>query len=343
MTALTAGRPLEPPHHPVGHRSITLVDHDRAGRSLGVEIWYPAMASDAPKTVYELFPGVAFSAATAQQAAPGHPGQYPLILFSHGRTGMRISYSMVCEALAARGAIVVSPDHPGDALFDWMLGQHADDRTNEVNRVADAHFVLRAMLHGADEVPVELLNAVHHEQVALAGHSYGAYTAYATAAGSRGVAAHAQVRAVLGFQAYTRTMSDTLLSRVSVPSLLVVSELDQVTPPDVDADRPWALLAGRPLWRLDLAGASHQAISDIALYAELAAHVPELPQLVRDYLTTTAAGTASAAGRSWRELMQLQVSAAWAFLQVVLGLDPEAGDETALSFDDIAGVRLRRH
>ena len=32
---------------------------------------------------------------------------------------MRISYSMVCEALAARGAVVVSADHPGDELRGW--------------------------------------------------------------------------------------------------------------------------------------------------------------------------------------------------------------------------------
>ncbi len=342
VTELSAGAPLEPPHFPVGRRTITLIDHERADRMLGVDLWYPAIASDAARSVYELFPGVAFAAATAQHEAPSRAGQFPLVLFSHGRTGMRISYAMACEALAARGAVVVSSDHPGDALVDWLLGTHADDRTNEVNRVADAHFLLHAVLGGADPVPVDVANAIDHDQVVLAGHSYGAFTAFATAAGSRGVEPHERVRAIMGFQAYTRSMSDGLLGRITLPTLLVVSEIDQVTPPSIDAERPWALLRGEPTWRLDLAGAGHQAFSDIALYAELAERVPKLPDLVRDYLTQTAAGTDAAGGRRWRHLLQLQVATAWAFLQVVLGLDAETGEATAEALAAEPGLTLRR-
>ena len=342
MTTLSAGVPLEPPHRAVGRRTITLVDPARNGRSLGVDLWYPAAASDAPKSVYEVLPGVAYSAATAQHEAPASPGKYPLIVFSHGRIGMRISYGMVCEALAARGAIVVSSDHPGDSLMDWLTGQQSDNRTNEINRVADAHFVMSAMLHGADVVPVELSNAIDRDRIALAGHSYGAFTAFGTAAGSRGVAPHPKVKAVIGFQAYTEVMSDGLLGRIEVPALLVVSAEDRVTPPAANADRPWALLRSEPKWRLDLAGGGHQAISDIPLYAELADQVPGLPDLVRDYLRTTAEGSSAAAGRTWREAQQLQVATAWAFLQVVLDLAVEAGLAAAAELADAPGLTLQR-
>lgn len=342
MTQLLAGSPLEPAQFPVGRRTITVVDHQRNDRRLAIDLWYPAAVGDAERSVYELFPGVSFAAATAQHEAPARIGKYPLILFSHGRTGMRFSYAMACEAFAARGAIVVSSDHPGDALADWLLGTHTDDRTNEVDRVADAHLVLHLLLGGADPLPVDLANAIDHDRVVLAGHSYGAFTAFAAAAGSRGVEAHERVRAVVGFQAYTRSMSDGLLGRVAVPALLVVSAADQVTPPGVDAERPWALLRGRPTWRLDLEGAGHQAISDIALYAELAHRVPALPALVRDYLVQAAAGSEAAAGRSWRQLQQVQVSATWAFLQVALGLDVDAGEAEALRLESLPGVELRR-
>lgn len=342
MTQLHAGAPLEPPHFPVGRRTIGLTDPARAQRRLLVDLWYPAVASAAAPSVYELFPGVAFAAATAQHESPARSGRFPLVVFSHGRTGMRISYSLVCEALAARGAVVVSCDHPGDALADWLLGTHSDDRTNEMDRVADAHVVLHAMLAATDPVPVDIANAVDHGQVVLAGHSYGAFTAFATAAGSRGVPAHPQVRAVVGFQAYTRSMSDGLLGRITVPALMVVSERDQVTPVEIDGERPWALLRGRPTWRLDLAGAGHQAISDIPLYAQLAEHVPALPQMVREYLATTAAGSVSARGRGWRELQQRQVAVTWAFLQVALGLDVAAGTAAADAIAGEAGLTLRR-
>jgi predicted dienelactone hydrolase len=210
----------------VGRRTVTLVDAVRGGRRLDVDVWYPATASDAPPSVYEIFPGVAFGAATAQHHAPAAAGRFPVLLFSHGRTGMRISYSMVCEALAARGMVVLSADHPGDALPDWLTAQQVDDRTNETNRVGDAHLVLQALLSGHPEIPAAITEIADADRVALAGHSYGAYTAYATAAGARGVSAHERVRAVIGFQPFMRTMSDALLGRVGVPSLLVCAELD---------------------------------------------------------------------------------------------------------------------
>jgi predicted dienelactone hydrolase len=232
----------------------------------------------------------------------------------------------------------VSADHPGDALVDWLSGRHSDDRTNEVNRVGDAHLVLGALLHGHAEVPDDIAAQVDPDRIVLAGHSYGAYTAYATAAGSRGVEPHEHVSAVIGFQPYMRSMSDALLHRVNVPSLLVVSERDQVTPAHVDADRAWSLLTGRPSWRVDLADAGHQAISDISLYAELAQQVPDLPAIVRDYLLATAADGAP----DWRGLMARQVAVAWAFLQVTLGLDVERGLATALEFESDPVARLQR-
>jgi pimeloyl-ACP methyl ester carboxylesterase len=350
MTQLTAGHPIEKPHFPVGRRTVLLTDKSRGvkddgsgnGRLLGVDLWYPAVSSDAERSTYELLPGIAYKAAHAQHEPAARAGEFPLVLFSHGRTGMRISYALLCEALAARGAIVVSADHPGDVLIDWLLGNHDDDRTNEVNRVADAHFLLHELLNGTPAVPVDILNAIDHERIALAGHSYGAYTAFATVAGSRGVAAHDRVRAVVGLQPYTRTMSDGLLGRITQPTLMVVSLEDRTTPPEVDAERPWALLRGHPTWRLDLEGAGHHASSDIALYAELVAHVPDVPDRVREYLEFTSSSSKPAGGRSWRDLLATQIATIWAFLQIALDLDNEAGHAEAERLDTLPGLTLRR-
>jgi predicted dienelactone hydrolase len=226
-------------------------------------------------------------------------------------------------------------------LFDWLTGTQTDDRTNEVDRVADAHLVLDAVLDGHVEVATDVSAAIDHGRVALAGHSYGAYTAFAVAAGTRGVAPHPEVRAVIGFQPYTRSMSDALLARITAPTLLIVSELDQVTPAAVDTDRPWALLGG-PTWRVDFAGAGHQAISDIALYAELADHVADLPDLVREYLRFTAMGTQQAHGRGWRAVEQLEVAAVWAFLQIALDIDVAAGDAAARALATLDGLSLQQ-
>lgn len=343
MNPLPAGPPLETQRHTIGRRSTLMADPQRDGRLLGVDVWYPSVPSDAPQSVYELLPGVSFQSAGASHEPPPAPGRFPLVLFSHGRTGTRFAYSMLCEALAARGAIVVSADHPGDVLSDWLLGTFADDRTNEMNRVADAHALLVELQPGGAVLPPELLAAIDHDRLVLAGHSYGAYTAFATAAGARGVPAHDRVRAVVGLQPFTRSMSDDALGRVTVPSLLIVSELDTTTPASSDADRPWELMPGRSVWRADLAGAGHQAASDMGLYAELAGKMPNLPAPVRQYLAFTAGDAVGPGMRPWREVLTVQLRVMWAFLQVELDIDSTAGiaEARALGSERCLTLRVR--
>ena len=322
-----------------------LVDTQRDNRVLGIDVWYPAAPAAEDPAVYELLPGIAFQAAGALHEPAVAPGMFPLVLFSHGRTGMRFAYSLLSEALAARGAIVVSADHPGDALADWLLGTHVDDRTNEINRVGDAGFLLDSLLAGpriTAALPSELLAAIDSSRVAVVGHSYGAYTALATAAGVRGVDPDHRVGAVIGLQAYTRTMSDGALGRVHVPALLVIAELDATAPPISDGDRPWALLPGEPVWRMDLAGAAHQAASDMGLYAELAHQLTDLPPIVVQYLEATAADAVGPGLRPWRESLQLQTRAIWAFIDVALNVDATRGVADAARLAATDGVTLQR-
>lgn len=344
MVPLSAEPPIEPPDHGIGRRTTLMADPQRDGRLLGVDVWYPCQTADEPWSIYEVIPGVSFRSAGARHEPRPAGGPFPLIVFSHGRTGMRFAYSMLCEALAARGAIVVSADHPGDVLTDWITGRHVDDRTNEINRVNDAHALLAGLRPGGSLLDADLISAIDHERVALAGHSYGAYTALATAAGARGVPAHDRVGAVVGFQPFTRSMSDRALQRVNVPALLVVADRDTTTPAATDADRPWSLLPGRPTWRVDLTGAGHQAASDLSLYADLVRQLPLLPAPVRQYLEFATADTADPSTRPWREVLADQVRATWAFLQVALDLDPARGASAAATLAERSGVSLHmRH
>lgn len=342
MSAIDSGSPIESPAMVIGRRSLEFVDHQRADRRLAAEVWYPAVAGGEARSVYEVLPGVSFRGVTALDAPAAAPGQFPLVLVSHGRTGTRISYSLLCEALAARGAVVLAPDHPGDVLLDWLGGSNVDDRANEVNRVGDANFLLDAFLSADSTLTPDVAAAVDPARVAVVGHSYGAYTAFATAAGARGVPGRTDIGAVIGLQPYVRSMSPTLLARMVAPFLLVVGETDEVTPAETDANRAWDLAAGRPAWRLDLLGAGHQASSDIALYAELVDHVPNLPPLVREYLVATAAGTSGEGIRPWRDVLADQVAAVWAFLSVTLGLDPDVGQSAAARLAATSGLVFTR-
>ena len=167
---LVAGEPLASPRHTVG-RSVTMLgDPARPDRVLNVDCWYPAVDGDAAASVYELLPGIGFTASALADAAAA-PGAHPLVIWSHGRSGTRSSYAMLCEGLAARGYVVIAPDHPGDTLADWLLDVAADDATNERERVADVRLLLDAALGG--EPGLAIAPAIDATRVVVAGHSYG--------------------------------------------------------------------------------------------------------------------------------------------------------------------------
>jgi len=354
VTDLSAAPPLETPRFAVGRSTIELVDHARADRRLAVDLWYPAVVTDEPFSRYEVLPGIAFEAAVARRDPHVASGRYPLIVLSHGRTGMRFVYAQLAEALAGRGSIVVACDHPGDALHDWLGGTFVDDRTNEVGRVADVAFLLDTLgvSTGTDSTasrpdadpawPTGLAASVDPGRVAIIGHSYGAYTALATVAGVRGVAPDHRVRAVVGVQPYTRTLSDAALGRVHTPTLLVVSEFDQTAPADPHGERPWQLVNAEPTWRLDLGGAAHHASSDMGLYLELAATLGDLPPMLMAYVAMMSGEMIGPQFRPWRERLLVQVRAISAFFDIVLHIDSARGEAEAALLAATDGVSLRR-
>lgn len=286
---LTAAPPLETPHNVVGHRSTLIVDAHRAGRMLGVELWYPAIA-ETERTTYDLIPGITFFSASAYENADVQPGRHPLVIWSHGRTGMRHNYSLLCEALAARGYIVISADHPGDTLFDWALGTQVDDITNDRQRMGDVQLLIDSALGSGPEIVSWLPAHIDESRIAVGGHSYGGLTALATVSSLHEFAPDMRVRAAVLAQGYTRILPDEIFATTASPVLMVVANQDVTTPPSTDADQAWNLLSARTdrvgelSRRVDIDHAGHQASSDFGLYAELAPRVENLPDLLRDYV-----------------------------------------------------------
>ena len=302
---LTAAPPLEAPNYVVGHISTLLVDEARDNRLLGVEVWYPATAVT-ERTTYELVPGISFFAAAAQENAVVAEGRHPLVIWSHGRTGMRHNYSLLCEALAARGYIVISSDHPGDTLFDWALGTHVDDITNDRNRIGDVRLLIDSALGTGPELAPWLTAHVDESRIAVGGHSYGGLTALATVSTLHEFTPDVRVRAAVMAQGYTRILPDEIFATTATPVLMVVANQDKTTPPTTDAEKAWSFLSAREgrvgalSQRFDVDQAGHQASSDFGLYAELAPQVENLPDMLRMYLKSVVDDSPAEWITAWR-------------------------------------------
>jgi predicted dienelactone hydrolase len=337
-SSLRSGPPLEPLRHRVGRSTSILVDPARDDRAVAVDTWYPAQpATASTPSVYELLPGIGFTA-SAEHEPEMAAGKYPLVLWSHGRTATRSSYALLCEAIAARGFVVVSPEHAGDSLADWLLGTFVDDDTNGANRVADARFVLDAVL-GANGQLSGVGTGVDTGRVAAAGHSYGGFTALTLAGGD---APDPRVRAVAGLQALTRSIPKRVFERLQIPTLLVTGSNDTTTPPETDADRAWAKLAAEPAWRVDIERAGHQGCSDVGLYLELAPQVEGLPAVVHEYVASMAADVTGTAGDPWRDTVALHVRILAAFLDGALEIDVEPATLELEAVSELPGVTVSR-
>ncbi len=336
-SVLSAGEPLESPRNAIARRTVLLSDSSRADRILAMDCWYPTSLTSGKPSVYELLPGLGFTA-SAQQDSRASVGSYPLLVWSHGRTGTRVAYVMLCEALAARGYVVVASDHPGDTLGDWLLGAAVDDATNEALREGDIRFVFDQVFEGNEIIPEGI--TIDSTKVALAGHSYGGHTAFAVCGASE---PDARVKAVAGLQSFTRTMRRSAIARIDVPLLMVTGSRDTTTPPATDADRVWPAVTSRDARRVDVERAGHQACSDVGLYLELAPQVVDMPEIVAGFVASMADNITGTAGDPWRPTVTFHAQLLGSWLDEVL--DHNRADGTAM-FDRLVanqGVRINRN
>ena len=167
----------------------------------------------------------------AQLWVPEAGEAWPLVAISHGGGGSHQLYSTVARQLAARGFVVVLPEHPGNNRRDNHLQgtlQNLEDRPR--------HLVLAMDAVRAD---AELGPRVDVDRAAVVGHSMGGYTALAVAGGrahsERGepvaVSPDPRVRAlVLLAPATAWFMAPGALRDLDLPILLLEAEHDSITP-----------------------------------------------------------------------------------------------------------------
>jgi len=145
------------------------------GLELSVQVWFPASEADEDLYEYEGY----FSAAALEDGVPACDEPRPVLMFSHGNTGLRFQSVFLTERLATRGWVVVAPDHKYNTYIDYD-----EDKLGEVmfRRPLDIATSFDWLVQTAAGPGGPLEGCVDEAAgYAVAGHSFGGFTSVAVA------------------------------------------------------------------------------------------------------------------------------------------------------------------
>ncbi|HAP76491.1 MAG TPA: hypothetical protein DCR14_10445 [Acidimicrobiaceae bacterium] len=256
--------------HPVGVTTLQLAKGPK------VEVWYPAAEGsegtdsyDVRDFVPEAIKAVLTADIPAGYSYPGSrdaavaEGSFPVVLFSHGFTGIRLQSTFLTAHLASWGMIVVSPDHPSRDLTNVLGGTASGDRADAVDDLLQSLELISAA--GTD--PASPFNGrVDAERVIAVGHSAGGGTVLGAAADDRidGYVSLAS-GAFLGGGDTSGSTTTTAPPLPDKPSFFMAGSVDFVVPAET-ATRPAFEAAPSPslLWIIE--GVGHNGFDDFCTF-----------------------------------------------------------------------------
>jgi predicted dienelactone hydrolase len=235
----------------VGVSTLTLVDESRptdanrsyAGadtRTLVTEVWYPAEGRTQPVEIRD--------APLDLSQAP-----YPLIVFSHGYTGVRRQSVSSTAHLASHGYIVISPDYP---LSNGAApgGPRAGD---VLNQPGDVSFLIDSFLRFSDEPGNTFEGAIDETAIGLTGHSLGGLT---TILATFGPLADPRVKAAVPLAPVSCLVGSQTYEDSHTPLLVVSGSDDQVVA--FESARQAYDAANPPKYLLTLVSGNHMRFAD---------------------------------------------------------------------------------
>jgi predicted dienelactone hydrolase len=257
----------DPGPYPVGVQTLELADPSRTNvagdgpRPVTVELWYPstpAATAGLPRYVVNLF-GVDVARTPNYRDVARADGAFPLVLFSHGNAGIRFQSLFLATHLASHGYVVASPDHHGNTFLD--IGAGIVDAASATNRPLDMRFLLDELLARNGTSTDFLAGAIDATRIGMSGHSFGAYTTFALAAGTY---LDARITAFMPLAPET-PFDAAFLGSITAPILIQGGSLDVTTPFDSQQAAPFASLpSGAAVVGLaEITGAGHFTFSDI--------------------------------------------------------------------------------
>ena len=177
--------------HPVGVLAFEVESPAGSGRKLPVEVWYPAAEGHAGE---DLAASAAHPFGQPHLAAPGAApagGEFPLLAFSHGNSGLRQQSTFLTTHLASHGHVVAAPDHVGNTFSEMLDLDDEQRRAAHLDmrewRPLDLRAVVDQVLRGVAGLP-----GIDPGRIGVLGHSFGGWTAF------KSPAIDPRVRAVCG-------------------------------------------------------------------------------------------------------------------------------------------------
>jgi predicted dienelactone hydrolase len=332
--------PIGAGEYEVGVATVTVDDPD-GERPLTVDVWFPldgtADAAALPAQRYTLIPDVYFEspgavAATVDQLAGDGP--FPLIVYSHGSSGLRFIHSSYTEALASHGYVVVAADHTGNTAIDLLAGNVAEPGTIALARPNDVRRLVDAFTDPAHPAAGPFATSVDAELVAITGHSFGGFTALASVTGfgndlgnvdaDRRVDAIVLLAPAVGSTSFT----DETLAGMTVPMMVLVGTDDITTPVDPNVTRLWDVSSNAPAYRVELVAAEHQTFTDLCAYQDQLPALSNVPEIVSATIDDYALEGCSPGDMDDDRAVELTNTYVLQFLDQVLGdgppIDPSA-------------------
>lgn len=269
------------PYH-VGYRSVAfsyLPDGAGRRRSIGAGIWYPTRDTEGTPASYLVPRDDVFVGASVLDA-----GNLPVVIFSHGSGGYAEQSFFWTEYLASHGFVVAAPTHTGNTFAATTIPfSTLADRPRDVSVTLDELY--------ADE---ELGPHLSNDDVAVAGHSFGGYTAFAVVGAKFNLemmrancnrvpsldfcdelTEEVEARFDTGFRDPRFKLAIPMApfgayliygdgaQQVDVPVLLLTASMDESLPNWAEGDRFWASLDGPDDRRVDIEGAGHFTFSNV--------------------------------------------------------------------------------
>jgi predicted dienelactone hydrolase len=257
----------EPGEYPVGVTTLELA----AGNK--VEVWYPAIAGTTGTESYDVRDFVpdairalltadipASYTYTAGRDASVADGAFPIVLFSHGYSGIRLQSTFLTSHLASWGMIVIAPDHWSRDL-NHVLSAPVGDRESSVTELLASLDLVTA---GNDDPASLFQGHLDSSRVIALGHSAGGGTIVGAAADDRVDGYISMASGVIGMGGAnaTTTAPPTFINK---PSFFIAGAADGVVPVDTVSRPSFEAVPGPSrLWVID--GVGHNGFDDFCTF-----------------------------------------------------------------------------